>query len=75
MSRAAPDQLANLRAAYCANWTIWQSDAGAHYATRRRVLRDAEIDAGLAQTVAADDATALAERLRTQEGLLGPEAR
>ncbi|MFG1709257.1 hypothetical protein ACFLIM_39305 [Nonomuraea sp. M3C6] len=74
MSSVTGDILANLRAAYSGDWTLWRSNTGACYATRRRRLHAAEIDAGLAQTVAADDAAALAGRLRTQEGLLGPDA-
>lgn len=69
MSSVTGDILANLRAAYNGDWTLWRSNTGACYATRRRMLRSAEIDAGLAQTVAADDATDLAGRLRIQEGL------
>ncbi|MEU8250176.1 hypothetical protein [Nonomuraea sp. NPDC048916] len=60
---------ANLRAAYD-EWTIWRSNAGCCYATRHRRLRDDEIGAGLAQTVAADDTADLASRLRVQDGLL-----
>ncbi|MGW5689231.1 hypothetical protein [Nonomuraea sp. NPDC003754] len=46
------------------------SDAGSLYATRRGIsLTDAQISNGLHQTVAADDSTALARLLRTQEVL------
>ncbi|MEO3802906.1 hypothetical protein [Nonomuraea sp. B1E8] len=71
MSRITAETLASLRSAYGDDWTIWSSNTGACYATRRRRLRAAEIAVGLAQTVDADDAMALTVRLRIQEGLAG----
>jgi hypothetical protein len=68
MSSVGTNLMAGLRAAY-PDWTVWSSSTGCCYATRRRRLTNAEIAAGLAQTVDADDATELAARLRTQEGI------
>jgi hypothetical protein len=64
------DPLANLRAAYGDEFTFWQSDTGSCYATRHRHLSDREVEAGLLQTVAADDPIEMAQRMRVQEGLL-----
>lgn len=44
-------------------WTVWRSDTGRWYATRTRDLTDAQLQAGQAMTVAADDAAGLRERL------------
>ncbi|MEV4552883.1 hypothetical protein [Nonomuraea wenchangensis] len=50
-----PCDLDVLRAAF-PDWSLFRSDAGAFYGTRRGVrLRDADIDKGLMQTVSADD--------------------
>lgn len=49
-------------------WSFFRSDAGALYATRRGVpLRNAEIDAGLDQTVSADDCVTLVALLQAQQ--------
>jgi hypothetical protein len=48
-------------------WAFFRSDAGAFYATRRGTpLRNAQIDAGLDQTVSADDFVTLMELLYAQ---------
>jgi hypothetical protein len=47
-------------------WLVWRSDAGRWYATRSGDLTDAQLQAGYAMTVAADDATALRELLLEQ---------
>ncbi|GAA0940974.1 hypothetical protein [Nonomuraea longicatena] len=58
-----------LRAAFPA-WSLFCSDAGVFYATRRGVhLRDADIDKGLRQTVSADDAEVFVSLLRDQTQL------
>ncbi|MBA9007368.1 MULTISPECIES: hypothetical protein [Thermomonospora] len=49
-------------------WTVWRSDAGRWYATRTRDLTDAQLQAGYAMTVAADDAEGLRARLARQPG-------
>ena len=36
-------------------WLVWRSDAGRWYATRSGDLTDAQLQAGYAMTVAADD--------------------
>jgi hypothetical protein len=48
-------------------WLVWRSDAGRWYATRTGDLTDAQLQAGYAMTVAADDATGLQELLRDQQ--------
>jgi hypothetical protein len=48
-------------------WSFFRSDAGVFYATRRGVqLRTAEIDAGLQQTVNADDVATFVALLHDQ---------
>lgn len=48
-------------------WSIFRSDAGAFYATRRgAALSPTEIDAGLHQTVSADGLAAFVELLHAQ---------
>ncbi|MBO2450517.1 hypothetical protein J4573_25670 [Actinomadura barringtoniae] len=47
-------------------WLVWRSDAGRWYATRSGDLTDAQLQAGYAMTVAADDSTALRELLLDQ---------
>ncbi|MEV1245705.1 hypothetical protein AB0L53_12040 [Nonomuraea sp. NPDC052129] len=48
-------------------WSFFRSDAGVFYATRRGVrLRNAEIDAGLQQTVSADDMATFVALLQEQ---------
>jgi hypothetical protein len=48
-------------------WSFFRSDAGVFYATRRGVqLRTAEIDAGLQQTVSADDVATFVALLHDQ---------
>jgi hypothetical protein len=55
-----------LRAAFPA-WSLFCSDAGVFYATRRGIhLRDADIDQGLRQTVSADDAEVFVSLLQDQ---------
>ncbi|MGP3921554.1 hypothetical protein [Nonomuraea sp. 10N515B] len=55
-----------LRAAFPA-WSVFRSDAGVFYATRRGVrLRDADIDKGLRQTVSAEDAETFVSLLHDQ---------
>jgi hypothetical protein len=48
-------------------WLVWRSDAGRWYATRTGDLTDAQLQAGYAMTVAADDAAGLREFLRDQQ--------
>lgn len=47
-------------------WIVWRSDAGRWYATRSGDLTDAQLQAGFAMTVAADDAAGLRELLVDQ---------
>jgi hypothetical protein len=47
-------------------WSVWRSDAGRWYATRSRDLTDAQLEAGHAMTLAADDAPGLCDLLRDQ---------
>jgi hypothetical protein len=47
-------------------WLVWRSDAGRWYATRSGDLTDAQLQAGYAMTVAADDPARLRELLRDQ---------
>ncbi|MGK5556454.1 hypothetical protein ACSNOI_33065 [Actinomadura kijaniata] len=49
-------------------WLVWRSDAGRWYATRSGDLTDAQLQAGYAMTVAADDEPGLRELLREQAG-------
>jgi hypothetical protein len=48
-------------------WLVWRSDAGRWYATRTGDLTDAQLQAGYAMTVAADDSAGLRETLRDQQ--------
>jgi hypothetical protein len=48
-------------------WLVWRSDAGRWYATRTGNLTDAQLQAGYAMTVAADDSAGLRELLRDQQ--------
>ncbi|MBT2208320.1 MULTISPECIES: hypothetical protein [Actinomadura] len=48
-------------------WQVWRSDAGRWYATRSTDLTDAQLQAGYAMTVAADDAAGLRELLLDQK--------
>lgn len=49
-------------------WAIFRSDAGTFYATRRGVaLSAAEINAGIQQTVCADDLDGLVTALQEQD--------
>ncbi|MDP4510676.1 hypothetical protein [Nonomuraea turcica] len=55
-----------LRAAFPA-WSLFRSDAGVFYGTRRGVrLRDADIDKGLRQTVSAEDVDTFVSLLMDQ---------
>lgn len=47
-------------------WLVWRSDAGRWYATRSRDLTDAQLQAGHAMTVAADDREGLRDLLLGQ---------
>ena len=47
-------------------WQVWRSDAGRWYATRSSDLSDAQLQAGYAMTVAADDSAGLRRLLREQ---------
>ncbi|RAY13514.1 hypothetical protein DPM19_20935 [Actinomadura craniellae] len=49
-------------------WIVWRSDAGRWYATRSGDLTDAQLRAGYAMTVAADDSTGLRALLVEQAG-------
>ncbi|MBE1534605.1 hypothetical protein [Actinomadura algeriensis] len=49
-------------------WQVWRSDAGRWYATRSGDLTDAQLQAGYAMTVAADDSAGLRALLREQTG-------
>jgi hypothetical protein len=48
------------------DWLIWRSDAGRWYATRSGDLTDAQLQAGYAMTVAADDHVGLRRLLIDQ---------
>jgi hypothetical protein len=50
-------------------WLVWRSDAGRWYATRTGDLTDAQLQAGYAMTVAADDPAGLRRLLREQQGI------
>jgi len=47
-------------------WLVWRSDAGRWYATRSGDLSDAQLQAGYAMTVAADDCPGLRDLLVDQ---------
>ncbi|TYK48918.1 hypothetical protein [Actinomadura decatromicini] len=47
-------------------WQVWRSDAGRWYATRSGDLTDAQLQAGYAMTVAADDSSGLRRLLIDQ---------
>lgn len=47
-------------------WQVWRSDAGRWYATRSGDLSDAQLQAGYAMTVAADDSAGLRRLLLDQ---------
>lgn len=47
-------------------WLVWRSDAGRWYATRSGDLTDAQLQAGYAMTVAADDSAGLRALLLEQ---------
>jgi hypothetical protein len=47
-------------------WLVWRSDAGRWYATRSGDLTDAQLEAGYAMTVAADDHAGLRHLLIDQ---------
>jgi hypothetical protein len=47
-------------------WIVWRSDAGRWYATRNGDLTDAQLQAGYAMTVAADDFAGLRVLLADQ---------
>ncbi|GAA4092345.1 hypothetical protein GCM10022248_73420 [Nonomuraea soli] len=58
--------LDSLRSAF-PDWSIFRSDTGAFYGTRRGTpLTMAEIDAGLCQTVGADNIDAFVKQLEAQ---------
>lgn len=47
-------------------WQVWRSDAGRWYATRTGDLTDAQLQAGLAMTLASDDEPGLRALLADQ---------
>ncbi|ROO83261.1 hypothetical protein EDD29_0756 [Actinocorallia herbida] len=47
-------------------WQVWRSDAGRWYATRTGDLSDAQLQAGLAMTLASDDEPGLRALLADQ---------
>ncbi|WP_051713360.1 hypothetical protein [Spirillospora albida] len=49
-----------------AEWSLWVSDEGTYYATRRHLLSAAELWNGCAQTVHADTGDGLRDRLAEQ---------
>ncbi|WP_433327052.1 hypothetical protein [Spirillospora sp. CA-294931] len=59
------DQKAAIEREY-PGWLVWRSDAGRWYATRSGDLTDAQLQAGNAMTVAADDSSGLIELLADQ---------
>ncbi|MFF0526560.1 hypothetical protein ACFYTC_48410 [Actinomadura nitritigenes] len=61
----ASDDLAELAAAFT-DWTIWESDAGRWYATRRQFLAERVRRFGLWATVHAASLDSLAVELRQQ---------
>lgn len=63
---STPKILSDLQAAF-PKWTIWRSSCGRLWATRNKRLTDEQINHGLSQTIDADDAPGLVERLREQE--------
>ncbi|MET8861524.1 hypothetical protein ABZW11_01075 [Nonomuraea sp. NPDC004580] len=64
-----PCDLDDLRAAF-PGWSLFRSDTGAFYGTRRGVrLRDADIDEGFQQTVGADDVESFVSLLQAQNEL------
>ncbi|TXK35130.1 hypothetical protein [Nonomuraea sp. C10] len=66
MQQTSGHDLSTLRASF-PGWSFFRSDTGAFYATRRGVqLNDAELDAGLQQTVSADDADTFVALLHEQ---------
>ncbi|MCA2182980.1 hypothetical protein LDL08_43170 [Nonomuraea glycinis] len=70
MQQTSGYDLGALRASF-PGWSLFQSDAGTFYATRCDVrLNDAEIKAGLQQTVSADD-VATFEALLHEQSLKG----
>jgi hypothetical protein len=66
MQQTSGYDLGALRASF-PGWSFFRSDAGTFYATRRGVrLNDAEIQAGLQQTVSADDVATFEALLHEQ---------
>ena len=70
-ARRPPEPLADLAADF-PGWHIWRGRDGrgadkGWYATRQRRLSAAELDAGLAATLSADDAGSLRGRLAQQQ--------
>ncbi|MEV4802018.1 hypothetical protein AB0K18_18550 [Nonomuraea sp. NPDC049421] len=67
---ALPAQdLDELRSAFPA-WSIFRSDGGAYYGSRRAVRLSArQIDAGFQQTVSADDVESFVTQLQAQDEL------
>ncbi|MFI6705972.1 hypothetical protein ACIBF7_06070 [Nonomuraea sp. NPDC050478] len=66
MQQTTGYDLSALRASF-PGWAFFRSDTGAFYATRRGVqLNDAELGAGLQQTVSADDADTFVALLHEQ---------
>ena len=61
------EEIAGIRAAF-SGWSVWRSDEGCWWATRRCPLRPSRWPKGYALTVAADDAEALRSAMSTQPG-------
>jgi hypothetical protein len=61
------EEIAGIRAAF-PGWSVWRSDEGCWWATRRFPLRPSRWPVGYALTVAADDARALRLAMSAQPG-------
>jgi hypothetical protein len=61
------DQMAAIRTAF-PGWSVWRSDEGRWWATRRCPLRPTRWPEGYALTVTADDAGALGSSINSQPG-------
>jgi hypothetical protein len=61
------EEIAGIRAAF-PGWSVWRSDEGRWWATRRCPLRPSRWPDGYALTVTADDAGALRAAISSQPG-------
>ena len=61
------EEIAATRAAF-PRWSVWRSDEGHWWATRRYPLRPSRWPEGYALTVTADDAGALSSAIGSQPG-------